>query len=139
MEKKSTKKRPRGRPLEPVPSQFAEEIIKIISNGESLRSWCRTPGHPSFTTVYDWLRKDEQFALRFKEARNCGFDAIADECKVIAGTQPTDQLDLNWKKLQIDTALRLLGKWDPARYGERVGVDHGGSVTINVVTGLPDD
>jgi len=84
------------------------------------------------------LAKDEQFALRFKEARKRGFDAIADDCRNIANSQPTDQLELNWKKLQIDTALRLLGKWDPGRYGDRVGVDHGGSVTINVVTGVPE-
>jgi hypothetical protein len=122
-----------------VLGKVADEIIDAISNGESLRSWCRGPGRPSFVTVYNWLAKDEQFALRFKEARARGFDAIADDCRDVAGSAPTDQLDLNWKKLRIDTALRLLGKWDPSRYGDKVGIDHGGSVTINVVTGLPDD
>jgi hypothetical protein len=135
---KQLKKRPRGRPPEPVPSRFADEIIEAISNGESLRAWCRVKGRPTFTTVYDWISKDEQFALRFKEARRRGFDAIADECKVIASSQPNDQLDLNWKKLQIDTALRLLGKWDPSRYGDKVGIDHGGGITLNVITGVPD-
>jgi hypothetical protein len=117
--------------------RVADEIIAAISNGESLRAWCRGPGRPCFTTVYDWLAKDAEFALRFKEARNRGFDAIADDCRNIASSQPTDQLDLNWKKLQIDTALRLLGKWDPNRYGDKVGVEHGGGIIMNVITNVP--
>lgn len=32
---------------------------------------------------------------------------------------------LGHRKLQIDTRLKLLAKWDPKRYGERVAVDHG--------------
>lgn len=128
-----------GRPPEPVPEAIATEILECIANGESLRGWCRgAKGRPSFTTVYDWLKKDEQFALRFKEARTAGFDAIADECQIIASEAPTDQLDLGWKKLQIDTRLRLLGKWDPSRYGDRQQVAHEGGVNIVLKTGVPD-
>lgn len=32
---------------------------------------------------------------------------------------------LGHRKLQIETRLKLLAKWDPKRYGERVAVDHG--------------
>jgi hypothetical protein len=40
--------------------------------------------------------------------------------------------------LQIDTRLRLLGKWDPSRYGDRQAVAHEGGVTLHVITGVPD-
>ena len=136
----NTTKRKVGRPVEPVPADAADEIIECISNGESLRGWCRgAPGRPCFTTVYDWLQKDTTFALRFKQARSIGFDAIADECQIIASERPEDPLELGWKKLQIDTRLRLLAKWDPARYGDRQQVDHGGGMQITLVTGVPDE
>lgn len=32
---------------------------------------------------------------------------------------------LGHRKLQIETRLKLLAKWDPKRYGDRVAVDHG--------------
>lgn len=32
---------------------------------------------------------------------------------------------LGHRKLQIETRLKLLAKWDPKRYGERMAVDHG--------------
>lgn len=135
---KQLDKRPVGRPKEAVPAEICAEILDCISNGESLRGWCRGgKDRPTFVTVYEWLRKDEQFSLRFKEARVAGFDAIADECQIIASEPPMDQLELGWKKLQIDTRLRLLGKWDPTRYGDKQQVDHGGGISINVTTGVP--
>ena len=33
---------------------------------------------------------------------------------------------LQHRKLQIETRLKLLSKWDSGRYGERVALDHGG-------------
>lgn len=32
---------------------------------------------------------------------------------------------LGHRKLQIETRLKLLAKWDPKRYGDRLAVDHG--------------
>lgn len=32
---------------------------------------------------------------------------------------------LGHRKLQVDTRLKLLAKWDPGRYGERLALDHG--------------
>ena len=135
---KQPKRRLIGRPKEAVPEAMVEQILNCIANGESLRSWCRGgKDRPTFTTVYEWLRKDEQFSARFKESRKVGFDAIAEECQIIASEPPSDQLALGWKKLQIDTHLRLLGKWDPARYGDRQAVAHEGGITLTVTTGVP--
>lgn len=32
---------------------------------------------------------------------------------------------LGHRKLQVETRLKLLAKWDPRRYGDRLAVDHG--------------
>lgn len=139
--KKAQPKRPRGRPKGSVEyelDEYAESICEWLATGKTLRAWCESSQfHPTFRTVYGWMHANPDFFARAQVARQMGCDALADEMSAVASTPPTDQLDLNWKKLRIDTVLRLLSKWDPRRYGDRQQVDHGGGVSINVITGVP--
>jgi hypothetical protein len=128
-----------GKPKEPISRDILEGLLRWIAEGKTLREWCRQPGNPHFTTVYDWINANEALILRFARAREDGYEAIAEECRTLADTPPHDQVEVQWRRLQIDTRLKLLAKWSPNKYGDKVGIDHGGSVTINVVTGLPDD
>lgn len=124
-----------GRPAEPVPQDSADSIIEWISEGNTLRAWCRQPNTPSFRTVYNWLEKDKDFSSRFAMARDMGYDCIAQECLDIAdnmhegiktketnnGIETFREDALGHRKLQIDTRLRLLAKWNPKKYGDRAG------------------
>lgn len=127
-----------GRPKEQVPQDLAQELIDWVQAGGTIRGWAAQPGKVSFTTVYKWAEKDEEFSLRLGKARESGCHAMAEECLIISSTKPDDPLMLGWHKLRIDTNLRLMAKWNPARYGDRQSVDHGGSVSINVITGVPE-
>jgi hypothetical protein len=42
------------------------------------------------------------------------------------------------QRLRVDSRKWLLSKVLPKLYGDRVAVDHGGGVAINVTTGVPD-
>jgi hypothetical protein len=126
-----------GRPAEPVPQDKADSIIEWISEGKTLRDWCRQPNTPTFRTVYNWLEKDDEFSARFARARDIGFDCIAQECLDIAdnlfegirtketnnGVETFREDALGHRKLQIDTRLKLLAKWNPKKYGDRSGED----------------
>lgn len=126
-----------GRPPEPVPADQAASLVKWVSEGRPLREWCRQPGNACWRTVYDWMDKDKEFDARIARAREDGYDVIADECMRLADIEPIDQTHVGWRRLQIETRLRLLAKWNPKKYGDRVGVDHAGGVTLNVTTGVP--
>ncbi len=126
-----------GRPPEPVPADQAASLVKWVSEGRPLREWCRQPGNAHWTTVYEWMDKDSEFSLRIARAREDGYDVIADECMRLADIEPIDQTHVGWRRLQIETRLKLLAKWNPKKYGDRVGVDHAGGVTLNVTTGVP--
>ncbi len=89
--------------------------------------------------IYDWIVWDENFALRIAQAREDGYDVHADECMRLADTKPADQVEVGWRRLQIDTRLKLLAKWNPRKYGDRVGVDHAGGVSLTVNTGVPSE
>ncbi len=132
-------RRGRGRPPEPVPEDKADSIIRWLSDGKPLREWCRQPGNTPWRTVYEWMDKDSEFAARIARAREDGYDVIADECQRLADLEPMDQVQVQWRRLQIETRLKLLAKWNPKKYGDRAQLDHGGGIILNVVTNVPRD
>lgn len=128
-----------ARPVEEVPPDLANEIEQWISEGKTLRDYCRQPGKPARRTVDDWRSKDAAFAARIARARDIGFDVIAEEALAIAdtplagqtvtvddsekgGTKTVTEDMLGHRKLQVETRLKLLAKWDPKRYGDAVRV-----------------
>lgn len=113
-----------------------EEVYRRTASGETLASICRTDGFPSRVSIYKWLEDDVDAGLQFARARKIGFDLIAEQCLHIAdNTQQGERVEeskdgvktvkedmLGHRKLQIDTRLKLLAKWDAGRYGDRLNV-----------------
>ena len=106
-----------------------EAILEGMSKGQTLTSLCRSWDlHP--TTWNDWCAADEGLGIAHAHARDAGYDAIASALRETArGTGESTQ-DVQRDKLIIETDLKLLAKWDPKRYGERV--DH--TVTARTVS-----
>lgn len=113
-----------GRPPEPVPQDLADEIVEWVADGKTLRAFSQLPGRPSWRTIYDWLRKDPDFHTRFEDARQVGFDALAEECLAIADELPGDRQGdpqfVQRQRLRIDARLKLLARWCPRRYGNKI-------------------
>ena len=121
-----------------------EEIARRIAEGETLRSITRDAHMPKWQTVYAWMERDKDFADRIARARELGFDAIAEEALHIANT-PVEGKSIKvgpngkevtradmilHRKLQIETRLKLLAKWSPKRYGDKLDVNHSGSIDL---------
>lgn len=107
-------------------------ILDGLSNGTPLTVICRSLKiHDSI--VRDWMNADEQLSRAIAFAREVGFDVIAAEALMIAdtpvdsyiektgkdGVEITKQDALGHRKLQVETRLKLLAKWDPKRYGDK--------------------
>jgi hypothetical protein len=130
------------------PTDFIPEILEWIENGKTLRDYCRQAGKPSYGTVYDWLERDEEFTSRFARARQQGEEVIAQECLAIADDGTNDWMErktdddkpLGWilngehvqrSRLRVDTRLKLLAKWNPKKWGEKL--EHTGDIGIKTV------
>lgn len=112
---------------------FADMIVDAVGSGETLTSICRTL-EVSTGWVYDWIRDEPEFAARMEAARARGYDAIADTCVQIADDTTHDVLETSRgrkankefiarSKLRVETRLKLLAKWHPSKYGEKLQVD----------------
>ena len=125
-------------------AKTAETICNRLAEGIPLRQICREMGL-AWRTVYDWREAQPDFAAQFARAREMGEDAIAAECLDIAntpliGTIETDDPDkgrtvrredmLGHRKLQIETRLKLLAKWNPKKWGEKVEQTHVGAQPV---------
>ncbi len=129
----------RGRPSKKTP-ELCAEIVERIAKGEPLAAICRDEHMPSVMAVWRWEEDDADFSLAIARARDAGADAIAADALAIADdasgdTKKTERgdevLDGEWvarSRLRVETRLKLLAKWNPKRYGEKVAVDHGGEV-----------
>jgi len=132
-------KKKTGRPTK-YAIEIAHEICERLSDGESLREICRSDNMPAWRTVYDWIYKDDALgadgaglSAAIAHARDIGYDAIAEDLLRIAdtplmGEEETSSANgltvtrrdmLGHRKLQIETRLKLLAKWNPKKYGDR--------------------
>lgn len=140
--KQPVEKKKTGRPSKYSP-ELAAEICERLSNGEPLRQICRDDHMPAWQKIYEWMNKDDELGEAgtglsgaIARARQQGYEAIAEECLLIAdnpqfgqkqvmsdqGTSTTVEDMLGHRKLQIETRLKLLAKWDPKRFGDRVAL-----------------
>ena len=137
-----------GRPSKYTP-EIAQQMCEMLSEGVPLREICRMEGFPAWRTVYDWMYRDDALGEKgvglsaaIARARDIGYDALAEECLIIAdnvkiGKRTTfssgaeekedfmtvvEEDMLGHRKLQIETRLKLLAKWNPKKYGDKVQV-----------------
>lgn len=111
-----------------------ETICAGLAEGHSLLEICQATGI-SYEAAKRWEKDVPQHATDSARAREIGCHALAEQCLRIAdtpllGEETTTKADgsveiktgdmLGHRRLQIDTRMRLLGKWLPKVYGEKL-------------------
>lgn len=122
--KKSARKK--KRPGVTLTKAKFEEILALMSKGETLRSICRRSGFPDNAAVYRYVNESEDRRSAFSRARIDGTHQLADECVEIADGKDDPQR----ARVRVDTRLRLIGMWNRKDYGAKqdtVEVDTGGA------------
>lgn len=121
-----------GRPSKYTP-EIAERMCEMLSQGIPLREICRQEGFPEWRTVYDWMVRDAHLSAAIARAREVGQEAIAEGIYELVERPPERIVDdkgvsrvdagyVQWTRVQADIKLKLLAKWNPKRYGDRVAV-----------------
>lgn len=140
-------KRPPGRQTT-FSQETADKICARLAEGEPLAHICRDEDMPAVRTVSGWKEAHPDFKADFARAREDGYDAIAQECLDIADATENDTIDtehgerantewISRSKLRVETRLKLLAKWDPKRYGEKLAI--GGASDLPPLQTLSDE
>ena len=136
-----------GRPSQKVDPIEASKICEWIAHGKTLREYCRKKGSVQWRTIYKWLDKDEEFRSAFARARDTGCEILFEECLELIDTPPTmcgsegnERIDpsfINWQKNRVETRFKMLSKFNPKRFGDKLGVEAEGNISLNISTGVP--
>jgi len=125
-----------GRPSKYTP-EIAQKMCEMLADGIPLREICRQEGFPAWQTVYDWMYRDDALgdagvglSRAIARAREVGQEAIAEQIWMDMNTDPerilsegggrVDSGYVQWQKAKAEIGLKLLAKWNPKRYGDRV-------------------
>ncbi len=103
---------------------------------------------PSMGTVLKWVLDLEGFAKQYARARSVQADVLAEQTLDIADEDPAfifkdvadkdskiyiDSAAVNHQRLRIDARKWFASKVAPKKYGDKLDVEHGGDVTVNVI------
>lgn len=134
----TNEKRPASRSA--FTQELADVICERIATGESLRAICNDEGMPSKSTIFKWLNGFDAFSDQYARAREAGMEALADEILEIADSQEGDILKtedgrelvnhdaIQRARLRVDTRKWLMSKIAPKRYGDKLDLNHSGSI-----------
>jgi len=106
--------------------ETADSICEQIADGRSLRSICADVGMPDKATVFRWLAAHETIRDQYARARESQADSLFDDILEIADTAEDAQL----ARLRVDARKWMAGKLKPKVYGDKIGLDHSGSITV---------
>lgn len=111
-------------------SDLAAAILDQLASGKSLRAICTAPGMPTEGAVRSWaVENHDGFGDRMERARVIGCHALADDILDIAD-RAHDSDSAAAARVQTENRRWLLSKLLPKTYGDRLDVNHTGTVTV---------
>lgn len=128
--------------------ELFDRICERIAEGESLRAICQGDDMPNKATVFRWLANDDKLSDQYARAREAQADVIFDEILDIADDAANDYMadtsddgaagyklngeNIQRSKLRIDARKWMAGKLRPKVYGDKLDVEHKGSLTVTL-------
>lgn len=135
--KKLTAAKKTGRPST-YTKEKADAVIDLMHRGVWVTEACRQVGVP-IVTFLNWCTADkDSLSERSMRAREVCYEVMGHKTIEMAQEMPLtnpmtgaiDSAAVQWKRLQVDTMFRLLGKLAPNRWGEKLDVNHSGKIGI---------
>ena len=113
--------------------ELIETVLSRIALGQTMTSITRELGFSADAWAL-WMKADPDLATAYYDARSIGADAIADGILTIADEVTASTVEVAKARLRTDVRLKLLAKWQPDKYGDKVDVRHqgpdGGAVQV---------
>lgn len=130
--------------------ELADSICERLALGESMRTVCAQEDMPSMSSVFKWLRENEEFSQQYVKAKEESSDAMAEDLLHIADTpvmgeiktiKPDGSVEikqdemLGHRRLQVDTRKWLMSKMKPKKYGDKIDMTTDGKALPTPIYG----
>ncbi len=138
---------PLGRPTDYTP-ELGAEICARISDGDSVRTICKSDDMPAASTIFLWLAAHKDFSEQYTKATGERGEAIYEDTLEIADDARNDWMErqstsekgvgvnngwvLNGEhvqrsRLRVETRKWFLSKLNPKKYGEKITQEQTGA------------
>lgn len=109
----------------------ADFICMLIIEGMNLRDICARDDMPAMTTLFRWLRQNEDFQTQYAQAKEDQAEIMVSDMLTIADDGSQDYYDDDGKKklnnecvqrskLRVETRKWAISKFKPKVYGDRI-------------------
>ncbi len=119
-----------------VPKAKIDKVLFLVSRGMSVRDATASGRKDtcSESVFNNWLADDEDGKKKvlYARAREGRGDLLFEEVIEIADNVPEDKNAIAKARLKIDTRLKYLAKLAPSKYGDKLDVNHGGNVVVEI-------
>ncbi len=147
-----------GRNPIPFNQEIADEICERIITSRMGLEWVLDsmrsgdyPTTPSLPTIYKWMRENPEFLEESARAREMSADTYVDAALqeahssrvgVITTTQEWGEQtktadNVERSKLIVQTLFKRAGQLNPRKYGDKLDLNHGGTVGVNLINDIP--
>lgn len=136
--------------------EIADRLCEAISEGMSLREFCRADDTPSKATVFRWLGMHKEFSDQYARAREEQAETMADEIvsivdsaanpvmvdgiPLIVDDKPVmfaDTASIAHARLKMDARKWVASKLKPKKYGDKIEAaltgPNGGPIEISKI------
>ena len=124
-------KRGPGRPTILTP-ELQEAILLQYAKGRSIADMCKDDGMPDRVTLWRWRRENDDFAAAFTRAREANAETIEDEMASIERRVLSGEIEPQAANVVLSSQRWRARVLHPNRFGDKVAVDHSGSVGLSI-------
>ena len=123
--------------------ELADAICEMLASGSSLRKAAEA-NQIDPSTVLRWCDSFPEFSQRYAQVRARGYELLADELLEISddssgdiiktehGDKPNAEFVAR-SRLRVDARKWLLAKMLPKKYGDKLDLNHGGTVKFEKI------
>jgi hypothetical protein len=123
------------------PSDYTEELADTIcgqlADGISLKRICAADNMPERKTIYNWLRKHEEFLHNYTRAKEDSADSHADNIAEVAEKVASGKLEPNAGRVVLDAYKWTASKLKPKKYGDKIDVTSNGESVVQFINNVP--
>lgn len=114
------------------PADIRERIVEELRT-KSLNRLCTSDEWPHRRTVEHWMRDDEEFAAECARAREEHAESVVDDIEDIENRVLADEIKPEAAKVVISSKQWRAEKLNSRKYGAKVDLNHGGTVSIEAI------
>ena len=111
-------------------------IIERLQKGEALSKICKDKDMPAVTTIYSWMKDDDDTKKDVMDARQLGAWSLIDQMNELLQTDVEPQ-KVQWQREKLHHFRWLASKLLVGTFGDKVQADVKADTNLTISWGVP--